>query len=251
MLLAPSAREEHEGERNMRGGGEEHDAGEEEGDAKQKPPGLPGVVVRSAGSGLVALALHALAHQLAGPADGVGALAGAALGGLLVIAAELHFAEDPFALHFLLQDAQRLIDVVFTNENLHFDRFLPYVRGRPGTAPGAIMRRRRYHRAEPLERGVEAPVGHHISLMSAENTPETPPAGDPHAPLPAPLPPAIAAAPAFDGWTRGALSAAARQLALPAGEADRLFPGGPGQVPSHVSGPARLRTGADLRYGGG
>src|SRR5260370_11344792 len=216
MLLAPSAREEHEGERNMRGGGEEHDAGEEEGDAKQKPHGLPGVVVRSAGSGLVALALHALAHQLAGPADGLGALAGAALGGLLVIAAELHFAEDPFALHFLLQDAQRLIDVVFTNENLHFDRFLPYVRGRPGTAPGAIMRRRRYHRAEPLERGVEAPLGHHISLMSAKKTPETPPAGHPRAPPRDRLADAMAADAVFHARTRGPLSAAPPQLPFPA-----------------------------------
>lgn len=93
---------------------------------------MPGVIARSTeGEALVALALHALAHQLAGPADCFGALAGAALGGLLVIAAQLHLAEDAFALHFLLQDAQRLIDVVFTNENLHFDGFLPNVRG-PG-----------------------------------------------------------------------------------------------------------------------
>jgi hypothetical protein len=28
-------------------------------------------------------------------------------------------------LHLLLQDAQRLIDIVFADENLHFDRFLP------------------------------------------------------------------------------------------------------------------------------
>src|SRR4029077_18475191 len=76
-----------------------------------------------------------------------------AFGRLLIVTAELHFAEDPFALHFLLQDAQRLIDVVFTNENLHFDRFLPCMRWRPGIVPGAIGRRRRYHRAEPLERG--------------------------------------------------------------------------------------------------
>src|SRR4029077_18027758 len=127
--------------------------------ATNKNPRKPGVVVRSVEGGLVALTLHALAHQLAGPADGLGALAGAALGGLLVIAAELHLAEDPFALHLLLQDAQRLIDVVFTNENLHFDRFLPCMRGRPGNSPGAIGRRRRYHRAEPLGRGCGSPVG--------------------------------------------------------------------------------------------
>src|SRR4029077_1057306 len=109
--------------------------------------------------GLVALALHTLAHQLAGPADGLGALAGAALGGLLVVAAELHLSEDAFALHLLLQDAQRLIDVVFTNENLHFDRFLPCMRGHPGNSPGAIGRRRRCHSAEPLGRRCGRPVG--------------------------------------------------------------------------------------------
>src|SRR4051794_1548593 len=75
--------------------------------------------------GLVALALHALAHQLAGAADGFGPLAGAALGGLFVVTAELHLAEDALALHLLLQDAQRLVDIVFADENLHFEYFLP------------------------------------------------------------------------------------------------------------------------------
>src|SRR5260370_32300673 len=110
------------------------------------------------GTGLVALALQALAHQLASPADSLGPFEGAALGGLFVIAAELHLAEDPFALHLLLQDAQRLIDVVFTDENLHFDRFLPCTRRRPGNGSGGNRRRRRYHRAEPLERGCGAPI---------------------------------------------------------------------------------------------
>src|SRR5262249_28170990 len=86
---------------------------------------------------LVAFALQALAHQLAGPADRLGPLARAALGRLLVVAAELHLAEDPFALHLLLQDAQRLIDIVFTNENLHFDRFLPGMSGHPPPPPRA------------------------------------------------------------------------------------------------------------------
>src|SRR5471032_1218699 len=90
---------------------------------------------RSGRRGLVALALHALAHQLARAADGFGALAGAALGGLLVVATELHLAEDTFALHLLLQNAQRLIDIVFADENLHFDRFLPSW-NRPGNRPG-------------------------------------------------------------------------------------------------------------------
>jgi hypothetical protein len=35
------------------------------------------------------------------------------------MAAQLHLTEDAFALHFFLQRAQRLIDIVVTNENLH------------------------------------------------------------------------------------------------------------------------------------
>ena len=62
--------------------------------------------------------------------------------------------------------------------------------------------------------------------MSAENSPQS----DPDAPLRDRLADAVAAEAAFDGWSRTALSAASRQLALPAGEADRLFPGGPVQI---------------------
>jgi hypothetical protein len=41
------------------------------------------------------------------------------LRGFLVIAAELHFSEYPFALHFFLQGAERLVDIVVANEDLH------------------------------------------------------------------------------------------------------------------------------------
>src|SRR6185312_14095763 len=68
---------------------------------------------------LVALALHALAQQLAIAADRFRLLARAALGGLLVIAAQLHLPEHAFALHLFLKDPKRLIDVVVTDENLH------------------------------------------------------------------------------------------------------------------------------------
>jgi hypothetical protein len=34
-------------------------------------------------------------------------------------AAELHFAEDALPLHFFLQDAKRLIDIVVTDDDLH------------------------------------------------------------------------------------------------------------------------------------
>src|SRR6185369_10960286 len=43
-----------------------------------------------------------------------------ALGGLLIVAAHLHLTEDSLALHLLLERAQGLIDIVVTNEHLHF-----------------------------------------------------------------------------------------------------------------------------------
>src|SRR5258708_37146830 len=61
---------------------------------------------------------------------------------------------------------------------------------------------------------------------------------------------AVAAEAAFDGWTRTALAAASRQLALPAGEADRLFPGGPVQVLSHLSERSDRRTVEDMEKEG-
>jgi ubiquinone biosynthesis protein COQ9 len=75
-------------------------------------------------------------------------------------------------------------------------------------------------------------------------------AADPDAPLRDRLADAMAAEAVFDGWTRGALSAAARQLTLPAGEADRLFPGGPVQVLTHISERADLRTVEDMEKEG-
>src|SRR4051812_10719324 len=65
----------------------------------------------------VALALHALAQELAVAADRLGALAGPFLRWLLEVPAQLHLAEDPLALHLLLQGAQGLIDVVIADEN--------------------------------------------------------------------------------------------------------------------------------------
>lgn len=86
--------------------------------------------------------------------------------------------------------------------------------------------------------------------MSAENTPERRQAGDPDAALRDRLADALAAEAAFDGWTRAALAAAARQLELPAGEADRLFPGGPVQVLTYFSQRADLRTVEDMEKEG-
>ncbi len=49
----------------------------------------------------------------------LGLLACAPLGGLLVIAPKLHFAEHSLALHFLFEDSEGLVDIVFANEDLH------------------------------------------------------------------------------------------------------------------------------------
>src|SRR5580704_2899688 len=53
-------------------------------------------------SGQQAFALGALARQLAGPADRLRPFPRLLLGWLLVMAAELHLAENPLALHLLL-----------------------------------------------------------------------------------------------------------------------------------------------------
>src|SRR5438309_5588983 len=66
-----------------------------------------------------AFALQLLAGELARAAHGFGLLAGLLLGGLFVVAAELHLAENTLALHLLLQRLEGLIDVVIANENLH------------------------------------------------------------------------------------------------------------------------------------
>ncbi len=55
---------------------------------------------------------------------------------------------------------------------------------------------------------------------------------------------------AFDGWTRAALASSGRALGLPAGEAERLFPGGPLQALSYVSERADRRTVEDMEKEG-
>src|SRR5579863_9483387 len=65
------------------------------------------------------LALQFLARQLAGPADRFGLFASALLGGFLIVAAKLHFAENALALHLFLQRFEGLVDIVVADENLH------------------------------------------------------------------------------------------------------------------------------------
>lgn len=93
--------------------------------------------------------------------------------------------------------------------------------------------------------------------MDESNTREVPPdapepevGADPDAGLRDRLADAVMAEAAFDGWTRTALANAAGRLDLPAGEAGRLFPGGPVQVLTHLSQRADLRTVADMEKEG-
>src|SRR5687768_16251830 len=66
-----------------------------------------------------AVALSPLALELASPADRRGPLAGALLRRLFVMTPELHLAIDALALQLLLQGAQRLVDIVIADDDLH------------------------------------------------------------------------------------------------------------------------------------
>ena len=65
------------------------------------------------------LPLHLFADELAGAANGFRLLSDSLLRGFLVMAAELHLAEDALALHLLLQHPEGLVNIVVTDENLH------------------------------------------------------------------------------------------------------------------------------------
>jgi len=66
-----------------------------------------------------AFALHFLARQFAGAANGLGLFTRALFGGLFLMAAQFHLAENALALHLLLERLQGLIDIIIANENLH------------------------------------------------------------------------------------------------------------------------------------
>jgi ubiquinone biosynthesis protein COQ9 len=61
---------------------------------------------------------------------------------------------------------------------------------------------------------------------------------------------AAASEASFDGWTRTALASAARGLDLPAGEGERLFPGGPLDVLTYLSRRSDLRMVEDMEKEG-
>ena len=68
---------------------------------------------------LKAFSFQALHLQLTRPANGFGFFAGAALGGLFIGSAELHFTKNALSLHFFLQCLEGLIDIIITNNDLH------------------------------------------------------------------------------------------------------------------------------------
>ncbi len=95
----------------------------------------------------------------------LGALAFAALGGLLEVAAAFHFPEDTLALHFLLQGAEGLVDVVVADVNLHgglnllrlsVDLFKPQTKA----TITVHLRAQNHHLASPLN-GLSITQGSH------------------------------------------------------------------------------------------
>ena len=64
-------------------------------------------------------ALKTLASQLANATNSLGLFASALLRRLLIVVAHLHFAENTFALHLLLESAERLVNVVVADKYLH------------------------------------------------------------------------------------------------------------------------------------
>jgi len=118
----PQPRRSRGGRRGAQGAGRSGGGGTDRGNA------AAGVVSdgRELGGNAAALEafpLEPLALHLAGPADRLGGLAGAAFGRLLVVPPQLHFSEDAFSLHFLLERFQRLVDVVIPYQNLHLAAF--------------------------------------------------------------------------------------------------------------------------------
>lgn len=68
----------------------------------------------------LAIPLSSLAISLPGSAYSRRVLARTLLGGLFVMPTELHLAVNAFALKLLFQRTERLVDVVVTNDDLHF-----------------------------------------------------------------------------------------------------------------------------------
>ena len=111
-----------------------------------------------------AFALGPLALELAGAADGGGTLAGALLRRLLVVTAQLHLAVDALALQLLLQRAQRLVDIIVANDDLHKSRPTPFPASCRANAPlcrarsRPKSRKKHYSPRSPSSRRWRAPL---------------------------------------------------------------------------------------------
>jgi len=66
-----------------------------------------------------AVTLRALAFHLAGATHSRSLFTGALFRWLFIMAAQLHFAIDAFALQLLLQSPKRLVYIIVANDNLH------------------------------------------------------------------------------------------------------------------------------------
>src|SRR5687768_17254826 len=111
-----------------------------------------------------AFALDPLALQLPGAADRGGPLTGALLRRLLIMTAQLHLAIDALTLQLLFERAQRLVDIVVANDDLHKSRpasfkTCPNSPGEPGARPGhpaSISQGKEYCRPCPMARAEAA-----------------------------------------------------------------------------------------------
>src|SRR6187402_312152 len=97
-----------------------------------RPLWLSWKVEASAARLLDAVALRALALELASPANRCGFLARTLLARLLVVAAQLHLAIHALALQLLLERAQGLLDIVVADHDLH--KLKPPLQFRTGRA---------------------------------------------------------------------------------------------------------------------
>jgi hypothetical protein len=68
------------------------------------------------------VALRLLAGELARTTDRLGPFARCTVRRLLEKSPPFHFPENAFALHFLLQDAERLVNIVVADKDLQFRR---------------------------------------------------------------------------------------------------------------------------------
>ena len=86
--------------------------------------------------------------------------------------------------------------------------------------------------------------------MSAEIPPIEAAPADPDSEIRDRLADAVAGEASFDGWNRSTLRTAGRQLGLPDGEAERLFPGGPQDILAWLSERSDRRTVEDMEREG-